>query len=242
MTRTLLLRGMLVGIVAGLLVFLCARITGEPEVDRAIAVEAAIDHAQGEPPEPEMVSRRIQKTAGLLTGVIVYGAAMGGIFGLVFAFAYGRIGLTRPRELAVFLAAAGFIAIALVPSLKYPASPPSVGKPETIGLRTAAYFLMMAFSIAAMSLSVQAGRRWSRRFGSWNGSLLAAGMFLVVIGIVAHLLPVIDETPAAFPAELLWRFRLAAWEMQAVLWTTLGLLFGALTERDRQLPQPQNQL
>lgn len=237
MTRTLLLRGMLVGIVAGLLVFLCARITGEPEVDRAIAFEASLDQAKGESPEPEMVSRRIQKTAGLLTGVILYGAAMGGIFGLVFAFAYGRVGLVRPRTLAASLAAAGFVAIVLVPAFKYPANPPSVGRPETIGIRTAAYFLMMAFSVAVMSLSFQASRRLRRRFGSWNGSLLAAGLFLLLVGIVAHLLPVIDETPAGFPAELLWRFRLAALEMQAVLWGTLGLLFGGLTERDRRLPQ-----
>ena len=35
-------------------------------------------------------------------------------------------------------------------------------------------------------------------------------------------------------ATLLWRFRLASLGTQAVLWTTMGLLFGALTERSLQ--------
>jgi hypothetical protein len=46
-TRTLLLRGMLVGLMAGLLVFAFARWIGEPQVDRAIALENAVDQAKG---------------------------------------------------------------------------------------------------------------------------------------------------------------------------------------------------
>ena len=120
MTGTLLLRGMLVGFLAGLLAFAFARWIGEPEVERAITFETRMDQAKGEAPEPEMVSRKIQKGIGLLTGVVVYGAAIGGIFGLVFTFAYGRIGITSPRLLSALLAAMSFIAIALVPTLKYP--------------------------------------------------------------------------------------------------------------------------
>src|SRR5271154_50167 len=111
MTRTLLLRGMLVGVVAGLLVFAFARWTGEPQVERAIAFETSLDQARGEAPEPEMVSRKVQRSFGLLTGAVVYGAAMGGIFGLVFAFAYGRMGVAEPRALSALLAGMGFVAI-----------------------------------------------------------------------------------------------------------------------------------
>src|SRR5580698_8451193 len=136
MTRTLLLRGMLVGVVAGLLVFAFARWIGEPQVERAIAFETSVDQAKGEAPEPEMVSRKIQKGLGLLTGVVLYGTALGGIFGLVFAYARGRLSQSRPRVLSVVLAGIGFITIVLTPSLKYPANPPSVGNPETIGIRT----------------------------------------------------------------------------------------------------------
>jgi predicted cobalt transporter CbtA len=232
MTRTLLLRGMLVGIVAGLLVFAFARLIGEPQVERAIALETQMDQAKGEAHEPEMVSRKVQRGLGLLTGAVVYGAAIGGLFALVFAYAYGRVGRTGPRALSALLAGAGFVAIVLVPTLKYPANPPSVGNPETIGLRTAAFFLLIVFSIAALVLAVQAGRWLHRRYGAWNASLVAAALFVVVVGVVTRLFPAIDEVPAAFPATLLWQFRLASLGAQVVMWTTLGLLFGWLTERD----------
>ena len=231
--RTLLLRGMLVGVVAGLLAFAFARWIGEPQVERAIAFETNLDRAKGEAPEPEMVSRKVQKSIGLLTGVVVYGAAIGGLFGLTFAFALGRIGVTEPRALSALLAFLGFVAIVLVPQLKYPANPPAVGNPETIGTRTAAFFLLIAFSVAAMVLSLQLSRRLSLRYGAWNGHLLAAALFLVVVALVSHFLPEIDEVPAGFPVTLMWRFRIAALEIQAVMWASLGLLFGWLTERSR---------
>jgi predicted cobalt transporter CbtA len=232
MTRTLLLRGMLVGVVAGLLVFAFARWIGEPQVERAIAFETAADRAKGEAPEPEMVSRRVQKSAGLLTGTVVFGAAVGGLFGLVFAFAYGRIGEMGPRALAAVLGALGYVAVVLVPNLKYPANPPAVGSAETIGVRTGAYFLLIAVSIAAMVFSLQMRRGFAKRFGEWNGSLLAAALFVVVVGVVAHFMPEVDEVPAGFPVTLMWKFRVAALEIQAVLWGTLGLGFGWLTERE----------
>src|SRR6202034_1696428 len=188
--------------------------------------------AKGEAPEPEMVSRGVQRSAGLLTGVAVYGTAIGGLFGLVFAFAYGRMGITHPRTLSAVLAALGFVAIVLVPTLKYPANPPSVGNPETIGVRTAAFFLLIAFSVAAMVLALQVRRRVSTRLGGWNSTLLAAVLFVFVMAIVSPFFPVIDEIPAGFPVTLMWRFRVAALGIQAVMWATLGLLFGWLTERD----------
>jgi predicted cobalt transporter CbtA len=231
MTRTLLLRGMLVGIVAGLLVFGFARWIGEPQIERAIAFETRMDQAKGEAPEPEMVSRKVQKSIGLLTGTVVYGTAIGGLFGLVFAYAYGRNSITSSRALSTLVAGMGFVTIVLVPNLKYPANPPSVGNPNTIGVRTAAFFLLIALSIVAMVLAVKIHRYFNIRYGAWNSSLLAAAFFIVFISIVFHFLPEIDEVPAGFPVTLMWRFRIAALEIQAVLWTTLGLLFGWLTER-----------
>jgi predicted cobalt transporter CbtA len=231
-TRTLLLRGMLVGLVAGLLVFAFARWTGEPQVERAIAFEASMDQAKGEPPEPEMISRKTQGGIGLLTGAVVYSSALGGIFGLVFAFSQGRFSVSSPRALALWIAALGFVSVALVPSLKYPASPPSVGNPETIGIRTAAYFLAIALSLASMTLSLQLTHRLTRRIGIWNGSLVAALLFVLLTVTLSSFLPAIDEVPQAFPATLLWKFRIAALETQLLLWSTLGLLFGWLTERE----------
>jgi hypothetical protein len=241
MVRTLLVRGMIVGIVAGLLSFGFLKIYGEPQVDRAIAFEtqmdeakAAADKAKGmhmPDEEPELVSRAVQAGLGLFTAVMVYCAAFGGLFGLAFAFAYGRMphALT-PRALSALLAATGFIAIYLVPNLKYPANPPSVGDPETIGARTALYFLMIAISLAAMVGSARLKRLFVDQAGEWNANLIAAASYIVVVAIASLLLPTVNEVPEEFPAVVLWKFRIASLGAQFIMWAILGLLFGALTE------------
>ena len=48
MAGTLLLRGMLAGIIAGLLCFSFLKVVGEPQVDRAIAFETQLDKAKAE--------------------------------------------------------------------------------------------------------------------------------------------------------------------------------------------------
>jgi predicted cobalt transporter CbtA len=222
---------MLVGVVAGLIAFGFAKSFGEPLVDRAIAFEEQMSHANGDAPEMELVSREVQSTIGLLTGVVVYGTAFGGLFALVFAFAYGRIGNLGPRLTALLLAAAGFIAIVVVPSLKYPASPPSVGQAETIGYRSGLYFLMILISVVAVIAATMIGRRLVVRYGSWNAVLLGAASFVVIIATAQLLLPDIDEVPTQFPAVVLWRFRVASLGIELILWTTLGLLFGAVADR-----------
>jgi predicted cobalt transporter CbtA len=222
---------MLVGLVAGLLAFGFAKFLGEPQVDKAIAFETQMDAAKGEPPEEELVSREVQSSIGLLTGVVVYGTAIGGLFALVFAYASGRVGRIGPRGLSALLALAGFLAIVLVPDLKYPANPPSVGDPETIGQRTALFFIMIAASIATMVGTVNLGLHLKRRLGVWNATLAAAAVFILVIAAVQLLLPDVNEVPEDFPAVVLWRFREASLGLQIVLWTGIGLGFGWLTER-----------
>jgi predicted cobalt transporter CbtA len=227
----LLLRGMLVGIVAGLLAFAFARTFGEPSVDRAIAFEAAEAKAKGETPDPEIFSREVQASIGLATGVTVYGAALGGIFSLVFALCYGRIGRMSPRACAAVIAGLGFVAIYVVPYLKYPANPPSIGEPATIGMRTGLYFSMIALSVIAMMVAVSLARLSEARFGRWNSILLGGLAFIVMVAVAQFALPGINEVPTEFPATTLWQFRVAAIGIQAVIWTVIGLLFGALTER-----------
>ncbi|WP_434112533.1 CbtA family protein [Paraburkholderia caffeinilytica] len=235
MVGKLLVRGMLAGIAAGLLTFGFARLVGEPQVDQAISFEEKADAAKGEAPEPELVSRDTQAGLGLLTGVVTYGAAFGGLFSLVFAYAYGRVGALSARALSAWLALGAFIALVIVPNIKYPANPPSVGDPETIGMRTGLFFLMIAISLAALVFSLKVRRRAALKLGAWNGSIVAGMVFVAIIAAVQFSMPTINEVPAAFPAVLLWKFRVAAIGMQVIMWTTIGLLFGALVERSKLL-------
>ncbi|MFM0608467.1 CbtA family protein [Paraburkholderia sediminicola] len=235
MVGKLLVRGMLAGIAAGLLTFGFARLVGEPQVDQAISFEEKADAAKGEAPEPELVSRDTQAGLGLLTGVVTYGAAFGGLFSLVFAYAYGRVGALSARALSAWLALGAFIALVIVPNIKYPANPPSVGDPETIGTRTGLFFLMIAIALVALVFSLKVRRRAALKLGAWNGSIVAGVVFVVIIAAVQLSMPTINEVPAAFPAVLLWKFRVAAIGMQVIMWTTIGLLFGALVERSKLL-------
>ena len=228
---SLLMRGLFVGFLAGFLAFGFGKVFAEPQIDKAIAVETQIDMAKGEMPGPEIVSRHTQSTIGLLTGVVVYCSSFGGLFALVFAYANGRVGRIGPRGLAALLALAGYIAINVVPDLKYPANPPSVGHPDTIKMRTEMFFMMVLISIAAMAFAVNVCQKTYRRLGIWNAALLSGLVFIVVVAIAQSLLPDINEVPDALPAVVLWRFRIASLGTQLVLWTTLGVGFGWLTER-----------
>jgi predicted cobalt transporter CbtA len=235
MAKDLLWRGMLAGILAALLATLFARGIAEPEVDRAIAFEEsheAYAHHHGDGGEEvEPVSRDTQKGSGLLTAMTLYGAAIGGIFSLLFAYAYGRLARIGPRSLALALAIIAFIVIAVVPALKYPPNPPAVGQPDTIQVRTAAYFAMLAASIVAAALAARVRTILSVRLRAFDAALAAVASFVVVIAIAQALLPHIDEVPADFPAQLLWKFRLASLGIQALIWLTIGLSFGWMAER-----------
>ena len=237
MVGAMLLRGMLIGVLAGLLGFGFLKLAGEPNVDRAIAFETQLDEQKAMAEhkavaeEPEIVSRKTQAGLGLFTGVMVYSAAFGGLFALAFATAYGRVGGLSPRALSLVLAALGFVAVHLVPSLKYPPNPPSVGDPDTIGLRTALYFSLIAVSLVAMVAAGMLRSRLQKRLGTWNAWLVAGTAYLVLMTVVSLALPRIDEVPEAFPAVVLWQFRVASLGAQLILWTVLGLAFGVLAER-----------
>lgn len=237
MVGKLLVRGLIAGLAAGLLSFGFARVVGEPQVDRAIAFEEKMATAKGEAPEPELVSRPTQAGLGLLTGVTVYGTSIGGLFALTFAFVYGRVPNLPAVKLSAVLAATGYVALVLVPMLKYPANPPSVGDPETIGFRTELYFIFLVSSVAAMVVSVRARGRWLPRLGSWNASLAAAGLYVVLVGIVMAAMPGINEVPATFPAQVLWGFRVASLGLHFVMWASVGLLFGAMVEYSQRAPR-----
>jgi predicted cobalt transporter CbtA len=231
MVGHLLLRGMIVGAVAGVFAFGFAKLFGEPPVDLAIAFEEVVSQAKGEMAEPEVVSRAVQAGIGLFTGIVTYGAALGGLFALAFAFAYGRLTTLGPRATAGLLALAGFIAIVLAPGLKYPANPPAVGDAETIGYRTEMFFLMLVMSLAAMAVAAAVARRLWARQGAWNAVLFGGALYLLVMVVTQVALPAINEVPEQFPASLLWQFRVASLGIQVILWTTLGLLFGYVAER-----------
>lgn len=236
MMGNLLLRGLIAGLLAGLLAFAFAKVFGEPQVDRAIAFEASAghEHSHGDvgastgEEEEEVFSRDVQAGAGLFTGIMVYSLSLGGLFALVFAYAMGRLHVfgLGPRGLALLLAVLAFVAVYLVPGLKYPANPPAVGDPETIGERTRLFFLMILVSVAAMVLAVNTARALFVRWGGWNAFLASVALYGVVMVVAAASFPQVNEVPEHFSATLLWQFRAVTLSIQTVVWVGIGLIYG----------------
>jgi Probable cobalt transporter subunit (CbtA) len=230
----LLRRGLLVGVCAGLLAGCFAFVFGEPLVQDAIDIEQAGAHASVTPVLAHVsdwaVSRPEQR-GGLFLATALYGACVGTLFAVAFAVVRGRGAARDDWQLSIRLAAGLFAALVLVPFLKYPANPPAVGDPETIGERTWLYLAMLAGGL--VSLVAAARVMWSVDEGapSWRRPVLGAGTFVALTGFLALILPGVDEVPSDFPASLLWEFRLSALGSQAVLWTALGVGYGIASLR-----------
>lgn len=261
MMRTLLIRGLIAGVIAGIAAALFALVAGEPQVDAAIALEEAaaaqthhhgdFEHSHPDPAaghthaeqsqpavaaddhhgEEPLVSRDIQKFLGMPITQVAYGAALGGLFALGFAFVYGRFGASSVRAYSAVLAACGFVAVSLVPFVKYPANPPAVGQPGTIGSRTEMYFAFLGISVIAAGIAAYVALVLAERLGRWTASTLAVAGYAVVITACGLVLPAVNEVPDGFPAPVLWDFRLASLGTLAVLWAVLGLAFGFLVHR-----------
>lgn len=239
--RSLLVWGLLAGLLGGVIAFGFASVFGEPPVEVAIAIEdegGGHDHGTAEEPaaeepaaeEPAPVSRGVQSTIGLAIATCAFGTALGGLFALAFAFAHGRIGTATPRGSAYATAAVGFVAVVVVPYLTYPPNPPAVGHAETIGDRTAAYFGMMVLSVVLAVAALYAYRTVVAR-GGWLAAVGAAVGYVVAVSVAAALLPKFSEVPQGFPAQTLWEFRLASLGTQLVLWATVVVAFAVLLDR-----------
>jgi len=243
--RDLLVRGMLAGCLAGVVAFAVATAFAEPHIEAAIALEGGahahdgVPHTHADGEEGGLaVSRGVQRTAGLLVGLTVLGVAFGGLLAVVFALVHRRIGGPGSGDLgvrgtALSVALLGFLAIYLVPFLKYPPNPPAVGDGETIGMRTGAYLGLLVISLVLAGGALWARQALARGLGAWTASIAAGALFALGVAVVFLLLPGVDEVPAGFPAELLWRFRVGSLATQLALWAAMGLAFGALLERRR---------
>src|SRR5215208_6753159 len=218
-------RGMAAGLLAGLFAFF----VGEPILDRAIALEEASagDHHE------EIFSRSTQKV-GLFFATGLFGLTVGGVFGIVYAFFRERLVAGNDLKRSISLAGAIFAGAFLVPFLKYPANPPSVGDPSTIRERTAAYFTLVALSLLAILLAWLSARTLrARGAGASRRRLMVGAGLVVVVGVLFLLLPAAPSA-GGFPSGTLWAFRLSSFGTQLAFWAGLGLLFGVLCERARR--------
>jgi hypothetical protein len=224
-------RGLAAGLVAGLAAGVFHLVASEPVIERALTFEAA-------PPggaSAEVFSRGAQRL-GLLAGVALYGAALGGVFGVLYAFVAPRMRSRSPWERSLRLAAATFASTWLIPFVKYPANPPGVGDPETVVRRAVLYLAMVGVSVAAWVGSWWVARRLRAAAVAPGArrTIVGAGYLAVILAAYA-LLPGV-EGAGTLPAGLLWRARISSIGGQALLWTGIGVGFGLMCVRDERRP------
>ena len=157
---------------------------------------------------------------------------MGALFTVAYAAVRHRMRTPDDWRAAVALAVVGFAGVFLLPFLKYPANPPAIGDPDTIGRRTALYLVAVAWSLVA---TWGGWRAWRALVGGGMPAplavpaTLAIWVTLAVLGLVA--LPA-DTDPLNAPATLIWQFRLATVAGAAAVWSVVGMVFGWLRMRD----------
>ncbi len=84
---------------------------------------------------------------GMGLGLLAFSVAIGALFAVVFAVAYGRVGDVSARLLSLYIAGGMLLSLYVVPNLKkYPASPPALSLDQTVRERTLLYVLMVVLS------------------------------------------------------------------------------------------------
>ena len=226
MVKNLLVRGMLLGILAGILSFGFLKIVGEPAVDRAIAFETAMDEAKEkakgrrgrrkghvdakEDSEPELVSRR---RSGRHRAVHRGNRLQYGFRRIVrtclcaLLRAHGLFDQNNRRSARTF---GHCRPVYVIPNLKYRQTRRRSATRRLSHSGRSFISAIIAISLAAMIAAWMLRNRLAPRLGGWNSAIIAAAAYLVVMIVVSLALPGINEVPEAFPAVLLWQFRMAS--------------------------------
>jgi Probable cobalt transporter subunit (CbtA) len=114
--------------------------------------------------------------------------------------------------------------------LKYPANPPAVGDPDTVGQRTVLYLILLAIGVLVIYIAWRVAR--VLREAGWpqhHRVPVVAGGVVAALALAYAVLPASpDAIPDDVPADLLWRFRVTSLAGLAIMWATLGLAFGWL--------------
>ncbi len=237
--QQLILRAVLVGVVAGLIVGVFHNIFTVPVIERAIALEE--ERAAGELPpgtqaeeEPPLVSLGAQRI-GMAIGMGILGA----VFGLVFAGAYGLLRLALPDSapiaLAIVTGLLGFWALSFLVSLKFPFVPPGVGAEDTLVFRQGfhlLFYVLSALGVAGVILAVneiKGSASEATRLRLYALTAVAYGAFVLLIFWIIPGNP--DEVPV--PADLLLQFNHVSLVGHLLTWGLMAVGFAYLLRRDR---------
>lgn len=183
-----LLRGLVAGAAGGLAAALFIRIVTETQIGFALQFEDATGIG-GPPGEPAEFSRTTQFFGGMLAALI-YGAVLGVVLAVAVAALHHRIPAHNEFGRVSKVALALFVAIVVIPGLKYPPNPPTVGDPDTIGERTRLFLSLMGASIVFVFAAWFLWELLTQR--GWDGAprfMAVGGGFALVVTLAFVLWP-----------------------------------------------------
>ncbi len=243
------------GIAGGIVCFAFSRVMVEPLIGAAVGYEGDREHAEAQlfgsdhHHGHELFGRSVQENIGAAVGTIAFAVAMGVLFAVactVIRSVLERRGAAAdPTGLALLLAGGMFTAITVIPGLKYPPNPPTVGLEETIGARSSAFLTITVVSVVTACVAAAAGIAWARRWGRWPAAALAIGGYATAMLVAYTLLPSFHEVPGplsgpdgividGFPAQVLAEFRVYSLLSQALMWLAIGSTWAVLSALARR--------
>ena len=220
------------GALAGTIHGMANLVIVEPYLDEAIGIENQNLFASGEEKDtPEFwieynSYRDWQKGGQILAGAIL-GTSIGALFGIVYALSRRVLPQGSDLKKTFVLAAVMWFSIYIIPFLKYPANPPTVGDGETVVLRAILYLSFIAISGFGVVGFYQAYKRLEK-----NKKFIAFSGYAAFIAAVFVLMPPNPDEVTA-PMDLLNGFRAMSVVAVTIFWVSLAFILGAFWHKFR---------
>jgi len=202
----------------------------EPYLDKAIGIENQNLFASGEADDTPQFwveynsYRDWQKSGQLLAGGIL-GMSIGALFGIVFAYSRNSLPKGHTVKKTFVLAAIMWFTIFLIPFLKYPANPPTVGDTDTVVLRQTLYLLFIAISgFSAVGFFVLYKKLQNKKKGF---AFIGYAVFITAVFFIMPPSP--DEVTA--PMDLVNGFRTMSIIAVSTVWVAEAIIRGALWQK-----------
>jgi Probable cobalt transporter subunit (CbtA) len=186
-------------------------------VDNSIASGEVVDF-------DELSSYRVWQKEGTFAAGAFLGVTYGAILGIIYVISRKYLPSSSDRKKALILAAIMCLSLYIVPFIKYPANPPGVGDPETIGLRDSLYTsYQLASGLIALGVSIL-------MYKLQRISYIKYVIPVFYLGLVASIYAVFPANPDEItaPMDLVNAFRAVTFGTMVMFYLVLGTIFGIM--------------
>ena len=222
---TFIFVSLLSGVIAGVILAGVNYFVAETFIDQAIGIEVDNSIASGEVVDfDELSSYRVWQKEGTFAAGAFLGLTYGAILGIVYVISRKYLPSSDDRKKALILAAIMCLSLYVVPFIKYPANPPAVGDPETIGLRDSLYTsYQLASGLIALGVTILMYKL--RRI-----SYIKYVIPVIYLGLVASIYAIFPANPDEItaPMDLVNAFRAVTFGTMVMFYLVLGIIFGIM--------------